>query len=99
MKEGIKQVLAINEGGRTRPLYLHLRSRFFAGNLVKLAAIHGDDKKFGHNYIPLYECFFYPIRKRTKAFLEPLPSMLDDGGRHVIEDRQNLLLAGSYPIK
>ena len=79
MKEGIKQVLAINEGGRTRPLYLHLRSRFFAGNLVKLAAIHGDDKKFGHNYIPLYERFFHPIRKGTKTLLEPLPLMLNDG--------------------
>ena len=70
MKEIIKRILGIHEGGWARPLYLHLRSRFFAGNLEKLAETHGSDKKFGHNYIPLYERFFHPMRKRTKALLE-----------------------------
>ena len=70
MKTVVKHILGIHEGGCARPLYLHLRSKLFAADLEKLAEIHGSDKKFGHNYIPLYERFFLPIRKTTRSLLE-----------------------------
>ena len=70
MKNAVKQILRIHEGGWARPSYLHLRSKLFAANLEKLAGIHGSDKKFGHNYIPLYERFLQPIRKKTRSMLE-----------------------------
>ena len=63
-------MLGIQEGGWARPLYLHLRSQCFSDDLGKLSDIHGSDKKFGHNYIPLYERFFQSIRKKAHSLLE-----------------------------
>lgn len=70
MKKFIKAALGINGNGYARPLYLHLRSKLFSSSLEQLANIHGSDKKFGHNYIPLYERFFRPLRKQVKSILE-----------------------------
>ena len=70
MKKALKRMMGINEDGWLRPMYLHLRSSYGATSLEKLAAIHGSDKKFGHNYIPLYERFFGPIRTKVRSLLE-----------------------------
>ncbi len=70
MKDFLKTLLGIREKGWARPIYLHLRSKLVSSDLSKLADIHGSDKKFGHNYIPLYERFFLPVRKKTRSFLE-----------------------------
>jgi hypothetical protein len=47
-----------------------LKSRFFAGNLVALANIHGTDKWGDHWYIPHYERHFKRLRKKKLKILE-----------------------------
>lgn len=67
IKKEIKKLITSKQRKEIRK---KLANIFYTGNLTKLALAYETDKGYGHNYCPVYQHHFNPIRRQKLNILE-----------------------------